>query len=215
MEIVKDYCFNDLLSTRDLYNALKVQIEMRTAMSVTYGIDLRSKSDAQMAEAIIKSEVEKLTKTKLVKPADLTGTTFQYRIPEWMQFFEIDILGEIQKAQFMVSDKGSTLLPDELKNKKIEYKDRVYRMGIGGLHSSEEKQVARATKTSMIMDFDVSSYYPAIVLNERLYPKRIGPEFLHVYRGLVEQRLTAKKRVGELKKEIASVKKQIEELEHA
>lgn len=215
MEIVTEYCFNDLLSTRDLYNALKVQIEMRTAMSATYGIDLRSKSDAQMAESILKVSVEKLTKTKLVKPGDLTGTTFKYRIPEWMQFFEIDILGDIRTAEFMVSDKGSTLLPDALKNKKIEYKGREYRMGIGGLHSSETKQIARATKTSMIMDFDVNSFYPSVILNENLYPRHIGVEFLQVYRGLVEQRLAAKKRVGELKKEIASVKKQIAEFEHA
>lgn len=215
MGVVTEYCFNDLLSTRDLYNALKVQIEMRTAMSKTYDIDLRSKSDAQMAEAIIKHEVEKIKNIKLVKPGDLTGTTFKYRIPDWMQFWEIDILDDIRKAEFMVSDKGSTILPDALKNKKIEYKGRTYRMGIGGLHSSETRQIARATKFSMIMDFDVASYYPSIVLNEKLYPKHIGPEFLQVYKNLVDQRLAAKKRQGELKKEIALVKKQIAELEHA
>ena len=41
MREVEEYCFNDLLSTRDLYHALKSQIEMRETMSRTYGIDLR------------------------------------------------------------------------------------------------------------------------------------------------------------------------------
>lgn len=197
---VEEYCFNDLLSTRDLYHALKAQIEMRSAMSETYKIDLRSKSDAQMAEAIIKSEVEKIKKAKVERPHDLSGTTFRYRIPEWMQFWEIDILDEIRQAEFIVSDKGSVLLPDTLKDKKIKYHGRVYRMGIGGLHSSETKQVLRASDDVLLMDFDVASYYPSIVLNEQLYPFHLGPEFLQVYKTIVEKRLSAKKRVTELKK---------------
>lgn len=200
MAEVEEYCFNDLLSTRDLYHALKVQIDMREAMSKTYGIDLRSKSDAQMAETIIKSEVEKIKHTKVERPRDLSGTTFQYRIPEWMQFWEIDILDDIRQATFEVSDKGSVLLPDGLKDKKIEYRGRVYRMGIGGLHSSETKQVVRATDDYLVMDFDVASYYPSIVLNEQLYPFHLGREFLQVYKTIVEKRLAAKKRVAELKK---------------
>jgi hypothetical protein len=210
---VEEYCFNDLLSTRDLYNALKVQIEMREAMSQTYGIDLRSKSDAQMAEAIIKSEVEKIKKTKIYKPNDLSGTSFKYRIPEWMSFWEIDILEDIRNATFEVSDKGSVLLPDELKDKKIEFRGREYRMGIGGLHSCETKQCLKATDEMLLLDMDVNSFYPSIVLNEKLFPKHIGQEFLQVYRGLVEQRLAHKKRVGELKKSISLLRKQISEVE--
>lgn len=199
METVKEYCFNDLLSTQDLYRALKAQLEMRVMMSRTYGIDLRSKSDAQMAEAIIKSEVEKLTKTKLVKPADLTGSTFKYRIPEWMQFFEIDILGDIQKAEFMVADTGKTISPPELEKKSIVFKNKLYKLGRGGLHSCEKQQVVRATATHMIIDVDVASYYPNAVLNQALYPRHIGPAYLEVCRVLVHKRLAEKARVKDLK----------------
>ena len=197
---VEEYCFNDLLSTRDLYHALRPQIDMREAMSKTYGIDLRSKSDAQMAETIITSEVEKIKKAKVERPPDLGGSTFRYSPPAWMELWEIDILDEIRQAQFLVSDKGSVILPDELKNRKIAHRGRVYRLGIGGLHSSETKQIVRTDDQTLLMDFDVASYYPSIVLNERLYPFHLGVEFLTVYRGLVEKRLAAKKRAGELKK---------------
>jgi hypothetical protein len=215
MEEIEAYCFNDLLSTRDLYHALRPQIEMRTAMSKTYGIDLRSKSDAQMAEAIITSEVEKIKKHKIERPPDLGGHTFRYHPPAWMELWEIDILDAIRDAHFLVSDKGSVLLPDTLKNRAIEYKGREYRMGIGGLHSSEKKQIVRSDEQTLLMDFDVNSFYPSIILNEKLYPFHLGIEFLQVYQDLVTQRLAAKKRVGELKKEIAKVKAQIMEREHA
>lgn len=215
MTEIEEYCFNDLSSTRDLYHALRPQIQMREAMSKTYGIDLRSKSDAQMAETIITSEVEKIKKVKVERPPDLSGRMFRYTPPAWMELWEIDILDEIRQAEFLVSDKGSVILPTELKDRKIEHRGRVYRMGIGGLHSSETKQTVRADEQTLLMDFDVASYYPSIVLNEKLYPFHLGEEFLTVYRGLVEKRLTAKKQAAELKKEIALVKKQISEAEDA
>lgn len=199
MVTIEDYCFNDLSSTRDLHRALKTQIEMRAQMSAVYGIDLRSKSDAQMAEAIIKSEVEKIKKVKVEKPRDLSGTRFRYRVPEWMQFLEIDIVEDVRKAEFLVSDKGRTILPGELADKKIMHHGKTYRMGIGGLHSSETKQVVHATDDTLLIDFDVASYYPSIVLNEKLYPFHLGVEFLQVYRGLVEKRLAAKKRAADIK----------------
>ena len=197
--VVTEYCYNDLLSTRDLHTRLKVQIHLREQMGKTYGLDLRSKSDAQMAEAIIKTEVEKLKKVRVFKPNDLTGMKFQYQIPAWMEFRDIDILNDVRDAEFMVSDKGTTILPDALKDRAIDYHGKVYRMGVGGLHSSETKQILYSSPDVMLMDFDVASYYPAIVLNLGLYPKHLGPEFLQVYRTIVGKRLEAKKRVAEIK----------------
>ncbi len=201
-EAITSYCYNDLLSTRDLHRRLKVQIHLREQMGQQYGIDLRSKSDAQMAEAIIKAEVEKLVKKRVFKPGDLTGTKFSYQIPAWMEFREIDILDDVRQAEFMVSVKGRTVLPDTLKKRVISYRGKEYRMGVGGLHSSESQQVLHADTDHMIIDFDVASYYPAIVLNLGLYPTHLGKEFLLVYKRLVDQRLAAKKRVAELKDEI-------------
>lgn len=65
-------------------------------------------------------------------------------------------------------------------------------MGIGGLHSSESSVSHHATGTTRIVDRDVTSYYPSIILNESLYPAHLGPSFLEVYRGLVERRVHAK-----------------------
>jgi hypothetical protein len=50
------YCVNDLDTTIDLFNALKEQLELRHNMSNEYKTDLRSKSDAQIAESVFYSE---------------------------------------------------------------------------------------------------------------------------------------------------------------
>lgn len=54
---LRKYCRNDLDVTARLYRQLEKQIELRSKMTRQYGMDLRSKSDAQIAETVIKSEL--------------------------------------------------------------------------------------------------------------------------------------------------------------
>ena len=65
---LRDYCVNDLQTTWLLYKSLEKQIDLRRQMSEQYGVDLRSKSDAQIAEAVIKSELYKMTGREYRKP---------------------------------------------------------------------------------------------------------------------------------------------------
>lgn len=191
---LREYCANDLETTIDLYHALKEPLALREQMTAEYRMDLRSKSDAQIAEAIIKQEVEKKLGHRLQKPGSMEGNRYLYTVPEWMDFDAFDILDDIKRAEFIVNDKGSVLIPDELKAKKLELGKGVYRMGIGGLHSSETCQTVEANEEFGIADFDVTSYYPTIILNQRLFPPHIGEEFLEVYKGIVERRLEAKRK---------------------
>lgn len=193
LPLMRAYCEHDLDSTTDLFRCLEQPLALREAMSVQYGVDLRSKSDAQIAEAVIKAEVEKITGRKLEKPGHSPGDKFKYQVPSWMGFTMTDILPAISQADFVVTDTGGVLMPDELRLRKIGIGAGVYRMGIGGLHSSEKKQIAQADESYMLIDFDVVSYYPSILLNQRLYPQHIGPVFLEVYQGIVNARLAAKK----------------------
>jgi hypothetical protein len=189
---LRAYCENDCDSLIDLYQALKTQCDLREQMSEQYGIDLRSKSDAQIAEAVIKKECETRLKRRLEDPGQGVGDRFYYRIPAWIRVRAVDILDTIRHATFVVGDGGKVLMPPELQKKTITIGDGVYRMGVGGLHSSEEKQVVKATAHYLMEDIDVVSYYPSIMINQGLYPRHIGPVFLEVYKTLVARRLAAK-----------------------
>jgi hypothetical protein len=69
-----------------------------------------------------------------------------------------------------------------------------YRMGIGGLHSSESCAAHIASAEYELFDRDVESYYPRIILNQKLYPQHLGINFLRVYEQIVQRRLDAKHR---------------------
>lgn len=50
------YCRNDRKITRELRDVLTDRLAIRVRLSERFGVDLRSKSDAQMAEAMVKAE---------------------------------------------------------------------------------------------------------------------------------------------------------------
>lgn len=197
MENVKLYCVNDLNTTIDLFNHIKDRIQLRFDMSKQYTQDLLSKSDAQIAEAVIKSELnKKFPGRKLYAPKIPDSATFKYLAPDFIKF-ETEklkqILSIIKSTDFQLDGKGSIKLPKELKNAKIKLGKSVYQLGIGGIHSTEKKQCVIPNKDQILVDKDVASYYPSIILNLELYPKHLGTSFLDIYRDIVEQRLKAKK----------------------
>jgi hypothetical protein len=193
--LLREYCRNDLDTTRALFNKLRPQIELRENMTKSDGMDLRSKSDAQIAEAVIANEVIKLSGKKVVRAEIEPGTAFAYITPEFVRFRTPALqlrLAEIERAEFVVHDNGSVIEPPELKGQTVTIGQGVYRLGIGGLHSSETCQAAVADDDHILVDRDVASYYPAIILRLGLSPKSMGNSFLKIYQGIVTRRLKAK-----------------------
>lgn len=195
MSIVRYYCVNDLVTTAFLYMCLQEHITLRESMSQEYGIDLRSKSDAQIAEAVIASEIEKLNGFRPQCPVIAPGTCYHYRVPHFIRFQTPLMnwaLGVVSAARFVVSENGSVEMPEELKSLELRIANSVYRMGIGGLHSSEQTAAHIASRTVKIRDIDVESFYPRIILLLGLFPPHLGINFLRVYNAIVERRVGAK-----------------------
>lgn len=197
-EVIRRYCINDLDTTIELYKTLKPQIDLRAQMSEQYGVDLRSKSDAQIAEAVIKHEVEKRSGVKIQKhdPLVFADKSFRYVAPKWIAYktpVMKQTLREIESLDFVVGPSGGMKLPVELGKKIIDIDGRKYKMGIGGLHSQETNQAVIESAGLKIYDHDVTSYYPSLILNCGLSPASLGKHFLPVYRSIVERRVLAKR----------------------
>ena len=126
--LLREYCHNDLNTTKILYDALKPQIALREQMSEQYNIDLLSKSDAQIAECIIKHELEaqdiECTRPKTIK----RGTTYHYQCPKHITFKDKklkELVKLIEFVDFVVGDNGQFTLPPELLKKNNLQRSRV------------------------------------------------------------------------------------------
>ncbi len=194
---LRDYCVNDLETTRLLLESLDKQINLRVSMSEQYGMDLRSKSDAQIAEAVIKSELTRATGKQYGKVQLPSGYSFRYRDPGNVSFDTEELqstFDRLTQTDFELSQKGSVMTPDWLKGKAVTVNGKSYQMGIGGLHSCEKSRVVEADDSHVLYELDVASYYPTIILEQKLAPESLGADFLKVYKSIVDRRLEAKRK---------------------
>jgi len=186
---------SDLTNTAFIYQALQEQIALRTALSNEYEVDLRSKSDAQIAETVISKELTRLTGQRITRPVIDIGTVYRYNVPYFLQYKSAMMnaaLNIVRNAHFIVDESGSIAMPKEIGELKLSINNSVYRMGIGGLHSSETTISHHTDDEYILIDKDMTSYYPFIILNLGLYPQHLGTAFLDVYLSIVNRRITAK-----------------------
>lgn len=227
---VSNYCDNDLRNTRLLREGLKDRLNLRIAMSEKYGVDVRSKSDAQIAEAVIKAEVIKRRKEEMGWQQGMPkiyidkryiphGFRFAYVPPPQMRFVTPqmqEVFNIVRTTDFVVTDKEEAVMlgdfdtgiktgvqiPTALYGKDIHIGLATYRLGIGGLHSQESCVSYYSDDDYMLLDIDVKSYYPSLILQMRMFPTQLGEVFLTIYEEIYKRRLWEKSE-AERKKELA------------
>lgn len=206
MREVDAYCEIDLQDCEDLYVALKPQLDLRIALGQRYGLDLRSKSDAQVAEAVLKERCQQRVGHRLYRAEVQPGTMFRYKFPAFLAFSSPTMLHAQQVVAdtvFTINHHGRIELPPQLKDLVISIGDGRYQMGIGGLHSQESKLVCKTNDTHVLLMADVASYYPNLIINSGEYPPSLGESFTLEYQSILDERLDAKARQKTLPKNSA------------
>jgi hypothetical protein len=131
---------------------------------------------------------------EVMRPPIEAGKHFYFHRPDYVQFEtpELrDVLRRIVNTRFNVDFLGE--IKSDLGSPTVVIGGRKYSLGVGGLHSSEQSIMYSIDPEYMIVDKDVTSYYPFITLNTRLYPLQMGPKYLNVLRKIVNQRIDAKR----------------------
>jgi len=103
--LLERYCENDVDVTAQIYETLLPQIELREAMSSEYGVDLRSKSDAQIAEEILRVKLKE--RGVEVRKRSTEVEPFAYVPPDWVRFDSPDlqkVLVRVKDARFSVNE---------------------------------------------------------------------------------------------------------------
>ena len=191
--VLQDYCFNDLEETERLHTVLGEALALRVTLGNQHSIDLRSKSDAQAAEAILKKICG------LGKNSGLRPTYVSYSTPKLIQTKNATIRELIEMTEatpFVIDKNGAPLEPDWMK-KPIAFNGGLYKYGLGGLHSQHDQRYYDESDDDYgISDFDVTSYYPNILMNCGLVPVMSGNKgeaFIEAYKDIYAQRVEAKR----------------------
>ena len=195
------YNVNDLDVTVELYKAIEDRIDLRVDMSKEYHEDLRSKSDAQIAETVIVKELAK-SGVKAVKPQ--MPTIVRYTPPSCIEFDRPILQGLLKRVQteaFKINPKnGQPVIPEWMKKFPLTIGDTSYQIGLGGLHSKEKSLAVIPNDDEVMRNIDVEAYYPSMILEFNFYPKRLTAKFLDIYEKLYITRVKAKHEQKRLEK---------------
>lgn len=221
MDGINKYCGNDLSGTKLLKEAIKGRLDLRRSISKDLGVDVMSKSDAQISEATIVAKLGYRPK-KVTYPH---GHRFQYEAPPFIKFKTAQmqqVLATVLRSWFTVNDvdqirmpgeqdevvdadgkkiKTGIIIPPEVAALRPAMGSSVYKFGIGGLHS-QEKSTYHLTIPGQwsLSDHDVASYYPSLILLMNMFPSAIGQAFIEIYRSVYNERLHAKNMANALEK---------------
>jgi hypothetical protein len=203
------YCGNDIRVTKRLHEIAceKEWIPLREHITDDIGIDVRSKSDAQIAEAITRAKLG----WRPQAPVYPNGFQFTYKAPPCVAF-KTDQLREVlrivESSPFTVLTKDEETdevdedgkkmksgikMHKDIKAIRVKIGNSVYKFGAGGLHSQESAIWYETTPTHVICDSDVGSYYPRIKITQKLFAPQCGPQELVIYTGTYDERMIAKR----------------------
>lgn len=196
-----DYCFNDVDATYEFYKITLGEtnhplykgdnrIELRQDIEEEFGIPCLNYSDSKIGDEMIKKYYcqekginyrELPKKGYFRKSIDVRNCIARYVAFETPQLKEF--LTKIKKMQLG--------LQDDFKE-HIDFYGNVYSFMKGGLHTENSPKIFEADEDYEIIDWDVSSYYPAIIINNGKFPAHLGKEFLRGYKQMFDKRLELK-----------------------
>lgn len=195
-----EYNINDVESTTTLLNKCETKINLRIAIEDEYGVRVLSKDGVNIGMKILTQKY--LEKTGLTW-WDIEGL----RSP--MDVIPLkDVILPFVKFRNPILVKMLNITKQQIVppgNKGYEYKflydDLRYTIGVGGIHSDNDAEEIIPTKDEILLDIDVASLYPSMLLQYDFYPKHLGPEFKEVYAQIRTERIEAKRAGDKVKNE--------------
>lgn len=197
----KKYCKNDVMATYDFYNITigntehplykgNNQVELRLDIEEEFNIPCLNYSDSKIGDEMIKKfycqekriDYKKLPKKgtfrKSIEVKNCIAKYVVFQTPELTKFYK-----DIQKRTMKMQDEFL---------EELHFYGNTYTFARGGLHSVNTPKIFKEDDDYLIIDWDVSSYYPAIIINNGRYPAHLGKEFLRGYKQMFDRRLELK-----------------------
>ena len=190
------YNVNDVESTNELLKRSKKDIELRIAIEDQYKISALNKDGVNLGMEIIKKYYLDETGRPWHEIKDLRSAVDEIHLKDVI-FDYIEFKNPT--LQKVLEQLKQTTIPitNIPKGYKFEIKFEIggvkHTYGIGGLHSENDPEIFEPSDDEMLLDSDVTSLYPSIILQNNLYPAHLGEAFLDVYRTIYNQRVAAKK----------------------
>ena len=171
IDMIIEYCINDVEATEEIYNKSKSLIALRLDLSKRYGINLLNASEPRISKELFSYY---LSKELNIPKRDLKQLRTFRRVIK----LEDIILPYIkfETAEFnSLLDRFKTVELDPLSIKgafkySVKYRGVKTDFGLGGVHGATRAGVFEETEDMVIMSSDVTSFYPNLAIKNKWSP---------------------------------------------
>lgn len=191
VEEVLDYGDNDVAITQKLYHALIKEIKLRQELSSLYGLDLMNETRSGIANRILEYHYHKATELWFTEfkntQTNRESVHLADCIPDRISFKTKNLQDLLENIK-----STHTSQEDDMEFNVIIGNTR-YDILKGGIHSNMPPEIVQSCDQFKILDADVASYYPRIMINGRIKPAHLDDVFIDLLIDYTDRRLEAKK----------------------
>jgi len=185
-----EYCWNDVEATEEFFKRVKHETELRLNLSSQYNLNLVNASEPKMAREIFAyyltsamgisySELKKLkTFEKTLHLKEIIFPYIKFITPELKKVFQ-----EIKETTIDITPNTSPKF-----SYSFNYHGLKVDLGLGGIHSCIKSGVYQPEEDEEIRDYDVTSMYPMLAIQNKIKPRHLGDIFCEVYNNLFLER---------------------------
>jgi hypothetical protein len=200
-EVLKRYNAHDVSETKKFYHQTLEMIAFREELTRKYNRDFMNHNDTKIGKDYFvmkldeagvacydysdKGRTPRQTKRPVIHLKDAILPWISFEQPEFNR-----VLNWL-KEQSITETKG---VFNEL---TAAINGFTFVFGLGGIHGSVESEVIESDSEHVIVDLDVTSYYPNLAITNGFHPAHLGRDFVSIYKHLFEQRKQYPKKSAE------------------
>ena len=200
-EVLKRYNQHDVAQTKEFYKHTLDMLKFREELTQKYNRDFINHNDTKIGKDYFVMKLEEAGvecydySNNGRTPRQTKRPTIELRdaILPWIEFEQPEFNRVLNwlKQQTITETKG--VFTDLVAT--VNGFDFVF--GLGGIHGSVESEVIESDDGHVIVDLDVTSYYPNLAITNGFYPAHLGKPFVTIYKHLFEQRKQYPKKSAE------------------
>ena len=200
-DVVLSYNGHDVSETKKFYHLSKDMIDFRDELSLKHGRDFTNHNDTKIGKEYFIMELEKAgvqcfdnsgygrsprqTYRPQIALRDVIFPYVQFDHPEFKRVHDWLNQQTITQTKGVFDDVVAT----------VDGFDFVF--GTGGIHGSVAPQLVQSDDNHVVIDLDVTSYYPSLAIANRIFPQHLGETFCDIYGDLKSQRVNFAKGTAE------------------
>ena len=201
MAVLKQYNHHDVSETKRFYKHSLDMIRFREELTHKYKRDFMNHNDTKIGKDYFVMKLEEAGVQcyqygpggRQPRQTPRPEIALKDAILPWITFDEpkFQRVADWLRNQVIVETKGV------FSDLSVVVNGFEFVFGLGGIHGSIESEVVESDDEFVVIDLDVTSYYPSMAIGNRLYPEHLTETFCDVYAHLKEQRVKYPKKSAE------------------